>query len=825
MKSLKLRVKKVNERLHKGINNRGLSLVELVCAIGIMGLVGASVAGFMIVGANTYSRGASEANLQEEAQLLASQINNIVQDASHVETNAIGDSITLTRAGVEYTVYRDGSDDTVYYSVVDETAPMADNIKVFLADATDFDNTGMLQLYICLEKSGNSYAGNYTISSRNVNDARTMTEGELTMTYVPEYVLEPNQTYPLTARMSDGSGVNFELSGNTDPNTVITTDAMTGAKVVKIGKDEEASEITVVITSKTRMISDGLTPAVQKTANIYIRRVRSLSYVDVTNSNSRAAGFTHKLTASVDGSYLAQIPSIQGGDPGYTPGNPGAGANAGIYTTISPKDIYWEVIFFKNGLEQSDYSAYLDVNAVKDGNSGPRCDIKLKQNLDKYDYIIVNMYSTHSNGFMVEGGVNKPTNITGQKYSNVYGQWILADPNGFIQLEGDGILRGTDIEQGKFLAIDLLKYIIPHDNPGVHDYDLKFITVHRFREVNKNIDGTYSYGPWTAWRDNLQEGANSNAINLRPITTCSLDYEKSYQVQIKVIVRNVTDRSIVYWPKDDTPSEQYLIEGIVNPLSLFFNVGSYTRISGLGTFDSPQTIASDNVWGFYYKECEAAREDWVKDTISFKIQRYESDGWVDAELCNERENNLANSINDVFYKDHNLAFEREGLYRIIVSSNGLKKSTYIPVNEGVAGKDNYKYVDNVNCQYYDEGTGKGIFYFYCNGTSDKWKQRFVEYDGKKYNGAEYFVCDNTLFKKSDFGDKKASETVNGKVVSAFVTGNIIYYCSDGANYEKLTCYWKNNKYELTWADGSKSTFTQPNFGNTLNNAIGFIPKN
>ncbi len=63
-----------------------MSLVELLCAIAIMSIVGASVAGIMVVSANSYNRGSNDAEMQQTAQLLAIQVENTILDLGFLET-------------------------------------------------------------------------------------------------------------------------------------------------------------------------------------------------------------------------------------------------------------------------------------------------------------------------------------------------------------------------------------------------------------------------------------------------------------------------------------------------------------------------------------------------------------------------------------------------------------------------------------------------------------------------------------------------------------------------------------------------------------------
>ena len=55
-------------------DNKGFSLVELLIAVTIATIVGASIFGFMKVGAKTFNFNSSDVNLQNESQLAFNQM-------------------------------------------------------------------------------------------------------------------------------------------------------------------------------------------------------------------------------------------------------------------------------------------------------------------------------------------------------------------------------------------------------------------------------------------------------------------------------------------------------------------------------------------------------------------------------------------------------------------------------------------------------------------------------------------------------------------------------------------------------------------------------
>lgn len=76
------------------VNNKGLTLVELIITIAIVGIVSGSIVGFMVTGANGYTRTNSDVNLQYEVQLTMNQLQDMIIDADKGITYERGSEIT-----------------------------------------------------------------------------------------------------------------------------------------------------------------------------------------------------------------------------------------------------------------------------------------------------------------------------------------------------------------------------------------------------------------------------------------------------------------------------------------------------------------------------------------------------------------------------------------------------------------------------------------------------------------------------------------------------------------------------------------------------------
>ncbi|MCH5274826.1 MAG: prepilin-type N-terminal cleavage/methylation domain-containing protein [Lachnospiraceae bacterium] len=301
-------------------DNRGLTLVELICAIAIMSLVGAAVSGFMIVGANTYRSGTTEVELQTEAQMIVNQIGDLVIDTTSTitpEGATAATAIAIERSDRRYEIEHAGTE--VLYSeyridtsgavvgIVAEDQLLGENVTTFQADISDFPTNGVLRLYLKLEKDERSFAAYYTIMARNGSISVTADSVSASATVVApsEIVVEPNQKYSLNAAVVgiSNNAVTWTLSGQSDPDTQILLDEY-GMPYLKVGKNEiNNMQLTV-----NTVAMDGATPLGTAYVKVNLRRVKDVTLTGtLTSGSALKSGATYRITANIDGSNLPRL--------------------------------------------------------------------------------------------------------------------------------------------------------------------------------------------------------------------------------------------------------------------------------------------------------------------------------------------------------------------------------------------------------------------------------------------------------------------------------------------------------------------------------------
>lgn len=792
-----LEVKKYKGRLSR-FNNKGVTLVELVCAIAIIAILSVAVASIMIVSSRTYAKGSIDIELQQEAQLLSNQVERLVQFASDASVGASSSELVIVQAssGTTYRLSLDSSTHTVSYTdeATGNSAPMAENITDLQFSVPDFAEDGVVKMYVVASKEGNDFKGNYTISSRNISKSNNIPGGDITMTITESYVLEPNQTQPLSAMMSDGSGIDWSMAGNTDSTTLLSLDPVTGKKTISIGKDETANIVYLTAKSQRKM-ADGSTPLIEKTVNVYIRRVKDveLDFVNVRLGNKdkiARAGEEYKITAKGLGTNLGNMSPLSVDiDPGYE----NEDGTDGLYRTVNPQDIVWNVDVIIRGTSVYDpvnnkgkdvFAGYNDSYVSVSPNesilsgTGPSLNLKLNFNLDSGDQIIVTAKAKHPLGGIEKKDAmgntyTEQTNLVTAKYAEVSRSWLIYKD--VYRYDGNGFSRASDDPQGEIYVDNIINILRAYYGNDVvnseHWNSDSILRSHRFREVTLNEAGEItSHGMWTNWRylGTSPEQDRGNSLNVRPAATASLDCDKSYQVELRLFVLD-HEGNEVYPIRDAsnniiTEESEYIVSGIVNPVAILMsasyqgdnwqNQSLFSRKVG----DSCNAPAGNSI-SIRSDEAKYIKNDPVNMLLSFRIQRKNRDGaWEDVNSFTDY-NNFTDPYSIYLRINGNgqstdgineMAFQHKGEYRVLVSHIKVPYTKYVPALDKYVNEGNTRDYD-----YYDEATGKGIFYFNVAEDSPKWKEKFIEFEGNIYSADDYFVCDDQLFEKRKYNKKES----------------------------------------------------------------------
>ncbi|MCR5421981.1 MAG: prepilin-type N-terminal cleavage/methylation domain-containing protein [Lachnospiraceae bacterium] len=228
-------------------NNKGFSLVELLIAVAIAAIVGASVFGFMTVGAKTFGVTSTDVNIQNEAQLAFNQIQDLVIDTVigidyvyYEGTNSDDDShkvatdaaIPATAAGKKLIMYNSlasgrnvyeiiwkkdekklyyseynvaidssgGADKVVKGANIVKEALLGEYVTGFVADVSQVETKRVVRLELTYTKGNKNYTSAHNITLRN-----KIVSGNV----VPSYMVSDN-TVPLSKNIEGPEEIYME---------------------------------------------------------------------------------------------------------------------------------------------------------------------------------------------------------------------------------------------------------------------------------------------------------------------------------------------------------------------------------------------------------------------------------------------------------------------------------------------------------------------------------------------------------------------------------------------------------------------------------------
>lgn len=305
-------------------NNRGFTLVELLVTIAILGFVLLAAGGALVTSAKNYKSGTVEVNLQQQSQITANLISNLVLDASNV--SFVGNKLEIKQ--------KQGPDEVVYtiekkhnatkninelvYSVTgtsivgeDTDQLLAENVTDtgFVVDTTDFSKTKNVAVTLEFEEAGKTFKTTYNMTARNGNG-----DGSTALLAVRDVVLEPGEEYTFTS-VSNRSLTWSVVSGSTCGSTMgmVGNDAK-----ISVSKTETAS---ILQYQATTVPVDPSETAVSDIVNVYIRRVGSVDLVGSYDAGQYDAGTTYTIvpdfTLSSLNTNLKTVPNAVNGGYNY----------------------------------------------------------------------------------------------------------------------------------------------------------------------------------------------------------------------------------------------------------------------------------------------------------------------------------------------------------------------------------------------------------------------------------------------------------------------------------------------------------------------------
>lgn len=288
-------------------NNKGFSLIELVCAVAIFGLSTAVIGGAMVVSSQSYQRGTIELDVQKEAQSTTNLVGNLLVDAVNVEATAVNHIKVTDKTGATYEVKQVGTE--LKYVQGSEEVVLAENVAYFKVDADDFNTSKNVEIDLAISTGGKEYKAAYNTTARNGQmDPSAAMEAKIFIDN--EVVLEPGQAYNFTALVSssvDVEGLDWNFVDATDATKATFISTSDTNAIVKLNPGAEGQIAFTVKTNKTKVDDAGNTvPLAIETVVIKVRRVTDIVGMNhtVVSGTEYMAGAVYRVYAQVGGDNL-----------------------------------------------------------------------------------------------------------------------------------------------------------------------------------------------------------------------------------------------------------------------------------------------------------------------------------------------------------------------------------------------------------------------------------------------------------------------------------------------------------------------------------------
>lgn len=667
-------------RKRQKLGNRGLSMIELLCSLAIMSILGMVAGSMLIVSANSYQRENADTDAQKEAQLVANQISDLLIDTTaEVEaTNGVVDGrnrtslLTIIQGTAGYEVEFVATENKLYYRqfTVDATGAksnytskqlMAENLVNFYADVYAFKETGNVKLDMVYAKGAGEYPAVFTVTARN-KELMAGTAPAIFVSVPTEVILEPNQSYKINATVSGAAtGLTWSMVDSvSDSVTMIASDG-----TVKIGSNETINMFRVKV--ETTVKDDAGNPLVTKYVRVYVRKVTDAQATGTLVSGAPyKSGAVYNVTTEITGNNLQKAIG-QKFDNDYVDAK-----TMGVSYSVSC-----------SGISNSDFSF----------TSSPTggATITLFTDMPEGAEIIVTATARHPLGTDGTNIFNK----TGQPYyPAVIDTWVLRKPACALVSAGGWMRRSNQAQATVNQAvIDAVK-----PAGGRHEVEIMY------REYP---DGTFQ----ADWLPNIYGDANNSmTVNLRPLLTGALRYDKDYEIRIRLICRDAEGN--VVWPTPSTPEDEYIIQSVMKRVSITFD-SSMLGLSNATQNDEASAPTLDMKKGQIYGEDGSflkynqvigidVNGTTFENKITYILEKKVGGSWV---ACDSSQAWVQNPE-----RQFKMKFEQDGFsgsYRIKIKvvdqeKNSIDETGHL-TNEG--------YEDYI---LYDETTGNNIFYFNVN---------------------------------------------------------------------------------------------------------------
>jgi prepilin-type N-terminal cleavage/methylation domain-containing protein len=613
------------------LNSKGFSLVEMLCAVAIMALVSGIISTIVVVSTRTYKNNVSETSVQQEAQLAANNISNLIKDAcaisyyegdessdykskliistnnnkqyviKHVGTELkylegiVADSDKVSTPSVVALSTKDDSDDSETETVTEASEQLlASNITEFKVDTSNFDETRtvIVSLTVYDESTGKEIQMEYTMTSRN--EVVDVDEVEFETTTKIIFLDDPVCLVP-TDNEEDYYTIPISIIGDYDGGLTAEGEGLAIRSVTSNG-----IEVRIPTSTSGYKDSYNLTVSLNKDGNTisnttqvkcrYVNKivVKSVSNVKEASGGAKeGAGAVYTFTAYVYGGNLSKF-------VGYDWDLEYKNAKAVYWSYelhVDGKDYTFKVdqetgnAIYSNQSEIEKYIKIVEINGDAESPTNPTLVIKLVQNM--YSDFRLKVIATSKHGC----GVNKATSAYNEKItgndtveatrgSAADDYEITMEPNEERTITLDSLVGEIPTKESS--KVDINGYT---SKDTTAEYDDKKVTIH----LGKDEKGTdYKF---TVELSSKGEKVSTITVNVRRVDSIKLEEANTNNNSSKTHTYNVMFNGITNENKEKIYNlindvDSIDVETIVNDLSFELSYVIKNRSSNVSISNS-----------------------------------------------------------------------------------------------------------------------------------------------------------------------------------------------------------------------------------------------
>ncbi len=595
---------KLFRKRRKG-NNKGLSLVELVCAIAILGIVLTAVGSAMVVSAQSYAKGTYEIDVQREAQTTTNLVGNLIVDAVTAEFTVPSENQKILKVNNGKTMYEityDKLAGVLNYREQDIATGaeaygvLAQNVTDFDVNLSDFAAHNNAEVYLKVEKTEREYEATYNTTSRNGSSESTGVADMANIIVENNVVLEPGQTYqfPITVvgsasnRAVTVSGL-FTRTGDL-ADTTFSYDSLNNVATVTIGLNASGA---FGFNVATIMTDDAGMPLASEQVAINVRRVNAITTPNDADGDNMADATALKSGVAYKSGAVYRVE--------FTPVGENFEKRFGKtfdMDYIDPRQLDLSITM-SAPYNVNEYVRELSKIYTATDSSNAYAEIQLIQDLPEGAEVHITATSKHASG----------TNKTSRAYATVERDVIIKKMFTPFSMTND-INRGNDDHGVEILFNE------EYHSQLVALYGSNYrrsITVYEAKvdETGALVKDSYAFTV-----DAGEQGGLRCAIRLED--SQRLRPDKAYIINCSITFYN--DDGSVKWPVAGTDPALYSTEFPVPALSVVYDCGA----SNMGVPGNEYPLTKDNMIRMKYR-CNGLDLTRYQNKVTWVVEK--SDGF------------------------------------------------------------------------------------------------------------------------------------------------------------------------------------------------------